>query len=56
VDERMARVVELKFFVGLTLEEMAEALDVSHATVEREWKVAKAWLFRRLTAGPALET
>jgi len=48
VDERVARVVELKFFVGLTLEETAEALSISHATVEREWAVAKAWLFRRL--------
>jgi RNA polymerase sigma factor (TIGR02999 family) len=53
LDERMARVVELKFFVGLTLEETAEALAVSHATVERDWAVAKAWLFRRL-AGKGL--
>lgn len=53
LDERMARVVELKFFVGLTLEETAEALDVSHATVERDWAVAKAWLSRRLAAGRA---
>ncbi len=51
LDERMARVVELKFFVGLTLEETADALSVSHATVERDWAVAKAWLFRRLAGG-----
>ena len=50
LDQRTARVVELKFFVGLTLEETADALGVSHATVEREWAVAKAWLFRRLAA------
>jgi len=50
VDERAARIVELKFFVGLTLEETAEAVGVSHATVEREWAVAKAWLFHRLAA------
>jgi RNA polymerase sigma factor (TIGR02999 family) len=50
-DERLARVVELRFFVGLTLDEAAEALDVSHATIERDWAVAKAWLFRRLTPG-----
>ena len=56
VDERMARVVELKFFVGLTLEETAQAVGVSHATVERDWMVAKAWLFRRLAAGGTAKT
>jgi RNA polymerase sigma factor (TIGR02999 family) len=50
-DERLARVVELKFFVGLTLAEAAEALEVSHATIEREWAVARAWLFSRLAPG-----
>ena len=55
VDERLARVVELKFFVGLTLAETADALHVSHATVERDWAMAKAWLQRRLLGpnGPA---
>ena len=53
IDERMARVVELKFFVGLTLDEAAEALQVSHATVERDWGMAKAWLYRRLAGLPA---
>jgi RNA polymerase sigma factor (TIGR02999 family) len=48
LDERMARVVEMKFFVGMTLDETAEALQVSHATIERDWAMAKAWLFRRL--------
>jgi len=56
IDERAARVVELRYFVGLTLEETAEALSVSHATVEREWAVAKAWLFRRMAVGRPLET
>jgi RNA polymerase sigma factor (TIGR02999 family) len=53
LDDRMARVVELKFFVGMTLEETAESLQVSHATVERDWAMAKAWLFRRLAGGVA---
>lgn len=53
LDERMARVVELKFFVGMTLDETAEALRVSHATVERDWAMAKAWLFRRLAGRTA---
>lgn len=50
-DARAGRIVELKFFVGLTLEEIAEALEISHATVERDWASAKAWLYRRLAAG-----
>lgn len=45
VDERKSRVVELKFFGGLTTEEIAEVLQVSGATVEREWTFARAWLF-----------
>ena len=53
LDERLARVVELKFFVGMTLDETAEALQVSHATVERDWAMAKAWLFRRLAGRTA---
>lgn len=48
VDERMGRVVELRFFGGLTLEEVAEALEISRATVARHLKVAKAWLGREL--------
>jgi RNA polymerase sigma-70 factor, ECF subfamily len=49
MDERLCRVVELKFFAGLTIEETAEALAVSSATVERDWAVAKAWLYDRMT-------
>ena len=48
LDAQQARVVELKFFGGLTIEETAEALGVSHATVERDWKAARAWLRRKL--------
>ena len=48
LDPQQARVVELKFFGGLTIEETAEALNVSHATVERDWKAARAWLRRKL--------
>ena len=50
LDERLCRVVELKFFGGLTIEEIAMALDVSRATVERDWAVAKAWLFDRMSS------
>jgi DNA-directed RNA polymerase specialized sigma24 family protein len=41
--------VELRFFGGLDIEEAAEALGISPATVEREWALAKAWLYRRLS-------
>jgi RNA polymerase sigma factor (TIGR02999 family) len=49
IDSRQCRVVELRFFAGLTIDEAATALGISPATVEREWAVAKAWLFRRLS-------
>jgi len=45
MDERKSRVVELKFFGGLTTEEIAEVLQVSGATIEREWAFARAWLY-----------
>lgn len=48
-DPQQCRVVELRYFGGLTIEETAEALGISHATVEREWAMAKAWLRRELT-------
>jgi RNA polymerase sigma factor (TIGR02999 family) len=47
-DPQQARVVELRFFGGLSIEEAAEALGVGHATVEREWALARAWLRREL--------
>jgi RNA polymerase sigma factor (TIGR02999 family) len=49
-DPRAARVVELRFFGGLREEDVAEALGVSVITVKRDWKVARAWLIRRLRA------
>jgi RNA polymerase sigma factor (TIGR02999 family) len=49
-----ARLVELRFFGGLTTEEAADVLGVSHATVERRWNLARAWLFRRVTQGRPL--
>jgi RNA polymerase sigma-70 factor, ECF subfamily len=45
LDERKSRVVELKFFGGLTIDEIAEVLEISPATVEREWAFARAWLY-----------
>jgi RNA polymerase sigma-70 factor, ECF subfamily len=47
-DERKGRVVELKFFGGLTTEEIGHVLDISAATVEREWSFARAWLYQEL--------
>jgi RNA polymerase sigma factor (TIGR02999 family) len=53
MDQRLCRVVELKFFGGLTIDEMSRALDVSAATVERDWTAARAWLYQRMTSpGP----
>jgi RNA polymerase sigma-70 factor, ECF subfamily len=48
VDPRQSRVVELRFFGGLTMEEAAEVLQISPATVGREWTLAKAWLYSEL--------
>lgn len=50
VDARKAQVVELRFFGGLTVEETAAALKVSPETVRRDWKLAKVWLLRELSA------
>ena len=49
IDEQQARVVELRYFSGLSLEETAEALQVSRTTVVYDWRMAKAWLHRELT-------
>ena len=51
IDERKCRVVELRFFGGLSVEETAEALDTSTITVIRDWNMAKAWLARELSNG-----
>ena len=48
-DKRLARIVELKYFSGLSMEETAEALKISRTTVATDWALAKAWLFRELT-------
>jgi RNA polymerase sigma-70 factor (ECF subfamily) len=50
-DERQSRIVELRFFGGLSLEETAEALKISPRTVQREWSLAQAWLYRELRRG-----
>jgi len=50
-DPQQCRVVELRFFAGLNIDEAAEALGISTATVEREWAMAKAWLYQRLSVG-----
>lgn len=50
VDERKSRVVELRYFGGLSADEAAEVLDVSPKTVLREWQTAKVWLLRELSA------
>ena len=52
-DQRKARVAELRFFGGLTLEETGLVLGTSLATTMRDWQAARAWLFRRLTRGKA---
>jgi RNA polymerase sigma factor (TIGR02999 family) len=49
IDQRKSRVVELRFFGGLSVEETAAVLEISKETVKRDWRAAKAWLFRELT-------
>jgi RNA polymerase sigma factor (TIGR02999 family) len=48
LDQRQCRVVELRFFAGLSIEETADALELSERTVKREWTLAKAWLYSEL--------
>jgi RNA polymerase sigma factor (TIGR02999 family) len=55
VDARQARMVELRFFAGLSIEETAEVLHVSPATVKREWVSAKAWLYREMGGRPGID-
>ena len=52
IDDRKGRVVELRFFGGLNVDETADVLHVSPETVARDWKMARAWLFRELSAKP----
>ena len=49
IDERKSRIVELRFFGGLSIEETAEVMRLSSITVIREWNKAKAWLYRELS-------
>jgi RNA polymerase sigma factor (TIGR02999 family) len=51
IDEQQSRIVELRFFGGLTTEETAEILEISPATVKRDWSVAKSWLTRQMKEG-----
>jgi RNA polymerase sigma factor (TIGR02999 family) len=53
LDQQQGKIVELRYFGGLTIEETAEVLGISPATVKRDWVIAKAWLHRNLTASPA---
>jgi RNA polymerase sigma factor (TIGR02999 family) len=48
LDPQQSRIVELKFFAGLGIEEIAALLDLSPATIKREWRSAKAWLFQQI--------
>jgi len=50
-DERLSKIVELRFFGGLSLGETAEALKISTRAVQREWSLAQAWLYRELNKG-----
>jgi ECF sigma factor. len=47
-DEEQCRIVELRYFAGLTIEETAAALHVSPSTVKREWEIARTWLYQRM--------
>lgn len=49
LDDRQARIVELRYFAGLSVPDTAETLEISESTVVREWRVARAWLKRKLT-------
>ena len=53
LDPRKSRVVELRYFGGLTVDEIAGVLGISPETAKRDWKMAKAWLFEALTRDPA---
>lgn len=48
MDERQSRIVELRFFAGLSVEDTADVMGISTATVKREWSSARAWLFREV--------
>jgi RNA polymerase sigma factor (TIGR02999 family) len=56
LDDQQSRIVELRFFGGLAIEEIADVLNISSSTVKREWNVAKAWLTREMKRGKSGET
>lgn len=56
VDAQKSRIVELRYFGGLNIDETAEVLDISPRTVRREWQRSKAWLYRMITEGMGDET
>ena len=51
IDDRQVQIVQMRYFGGMTIEETAQALDISEATVKREWTLARAWLKRELSKG-----
>ena len=51
IDAQQARIVELRYFAGLSIEDTADALGISPATLKRRWAMARAWLFRELSGG-----
>jgi RNA polymerase sigma factor (TIGR02999 family) len=51
IDPQQSKIVELRFFSGLNVEETAEALGISPATVKRDWRLAKGWLYREISGG-----
>jgi len=52
IKPRHCQIIEMRFFAGLTIEETAEVLNISHATVERDWSFARAWLYNHLANNP----
>ncbi|HWG21004.1 MAG TPA: sigma-70 family RNA polymerase sigma factor [Terracidiphilus sp.] len=53
IDARKSKVIEMRYFGGLSIEETAEALEVSVITVNRDWRLARAWLLREMNGGPS---
>jgi RNA polymerase sigma factor (TIGR02999 family) len=56
IDPQQSRIIELRYFGGLTIEETAEVMKLSPATIKREWAMARAWLHQALTEGPIDQT
>jgi len=51
IDPEQVKIIELRYFVGLSVEEASDALGISPATLKRRWALARAWLFRELSGG-----